>query len=329
MAGWLLAVVIVALGLAITVLLFGVSRRRKAEIDFGIQSLATMKWRDCIAVVHEALHREGFRPEAGPASGGAAGTEFLLEHDGQKVLVGYKHGTAYRLGEANVREFSNNLQMRGARRGILITLGTVEATAWTLAESSDVRLIDGASLWLMVRPFLPPEVTAAVGRQAAQSIRRGLWTGAVASAVAAGLVMVVSSVLPGNSGQPLPAETVASAVQPVAPGPSTPRSDEEMLRRLNATAKAMADVAKLTPEALAQRRANAAKQISQITQVETAAWSAPRTLLVSLDRTDGKDKELVEEICRILTQHEEMRFTRVQLNPPADSKLAVRWRLCE
>ena len=102
-----------------------------------------------------------------------------------------------------------------------------------------------------------------------------------------------------------------------------------MLRQLNATAEAMAEVARLTPEQLAQRRAAAAKQVAQISQVDTAAWSAQSTLLLNLNSTDGKDKVLIEEACRILIQHEEMRFTRIQLNPPVDSRFAVRWRLCE
>ena len=102
-----------------------------------------------------------------------------------------------------------------------------------------------------------------------------------------------------------------------------------MLKQLNDTAEAMAAVARLKPEQLARRRADAAKQVSQISQVATAAWAAPRTLLITLNHTDGKDKVLVEEACRILLQNEEMRFTRIQLNPPSDSTQAVRWRLCE
>ncbi len=101
-----------------------------------------------------------------------------------------------------------------------------------------------------------------------------------------------------------------------------------MLQELNAAAKALADVAKLSPEQLRVRRAEAAKLVSQISQVQVAAWAAPRTILVKMSRTDGKDKVLIDEVCRILTQYEEMRFTRVQLEPPADSGLAVRWRNC-
>jgi hypothetical protein len=172
-------------------------------------------------------------------------------------------------------------------------------------------------------------VVDSVRENAAGTVRRGLGTGAVASLLAGALVMIAANFLATGTD---PANAVAPATQtrpqpdPEAPGP---RADDEMLRQLNATAKAMADVARLTPIELARRRADVAKQVSQINQVDTAAWSAPHTLLISLNRTDGKDKVLIDEICRILTQNEEMRFTRIQLDPPADSKLAVRWRLCE
>ena len=52
-------------------------------------------------------------------------------------------------------------------------------------------------------------------------------------------------------------------------------------------------------------------------------------MLVTLNRTDGKDKVLIDEICRLITQYEELRYTRVQMEPPAGSNLPVRWRLCD
>jgi len=72
-----------------------------------------------------------------------------------------------------------------------------------------------------------------------------------------------------------------------------------------------------------------AKQVGRLAQVASASWSAQRTILIRLNQTDGKDKRLVDDVCRIVTQNEEMRFTRIQLEPPDGSPLAVRWRLCE
>ena len=327
MSVWMVALFVAAAGLAITAFWFGVSRRRKAETELGIQSLATLKWRDCIAIVLEALQREGYQVLADSSNGG---TDFLLRHGNEKVLLDYKHGTAYRLGESSVREFEAAVRLRGAARGILITLGSIEHRAATVAAEGHVQLIDGIHLWPKLRPFLNDKLLDQVQGQASAATRTGLWKGLLASGLAGVVVFAVGQVMsPASPAAAAPPAPLASSSQstglPSAPQPA----QDAMLQQLNAPAEAMEAVARLSPEQLAKRRADAAKQVSQISQVATAAWSAPRTLLITLNHTDGKDKVLVAEACRILVQNEEMRFTRIQLNPPADSKQAVRWRLCE
>lgn len=327
MSVWMVAVLVVATGLAITAFWFGVSRRRKAETELGIQSLATLKWRDCIAIVLEALQREGYQVLADSSNGG---TDFLLRQGDEKVLLDYKHGTAYRLGEANVREFEAAVRLRGASRGILITLGSIEHRAATIAAEGGVQLIDGIHLWPKLRPFLNDSLLDQVQGQAAAATRNGWWKGLLASGLAGVAVFVAGHLLaPGAPAAAQTSSVASSSLQPEGSGPAPKPSQDAMLRQLNATAEAMEAVARLSPEQLAKRRADAAKQVAQISQVATAAWSAPRTLLITLNHTDGKDKVLVAEACRILVQNEEMRFTRIQLNPPPDSTQAVRWRLCE
>jgi restriction system protein len=51
--------------------------------------------------------------------------------------------------------------------------------------------------------------------------------------------------------------------------------------------------------------------------------------VLTLTQTDGKDRPLIEEVCRTLTQYEELRYTRVQLEPPMNSTVPVRWRQCQ
>lgn len=330
----LLALLVAVIGLSLTSFWFGISRRRRAETEIGIQLLARMKWRDCVALILEALQREGYRHTTDSLAVGDGGSEFLLMKDQQRVLLGYKHGTAYRLGEANVAEFLNALDMRGARSGILLTLGSAEAGAVEAARSSNVQLIDGASVWPKVRPLMPPDLLEEVRVEAAGLSRKGLWAGVLGTLLAAGLVYVL-----GDAGQAPGAPTaVRSAAQalgsdprPLAPtaNGTGPRADAAMLEQLNTTAEAMAAAAKLSAPELAQRRADVAHNVALISQVDVAGWSAQRTLLVTLNRSDGKDQALVEEICRIITQHEELRFTRIQLQPPAGSELSVRWRLCK
>ena len=327
MSVWMVAVFVAAVGLAITAFWFGVSRRRKAETELGIQSLATLKWRDCIAIVLEALQREGYEVQADASNGG---TDFLLRQGTEKIVLDYKHGTAYRLGEASVREFVAAVRLRGALRGILITLGSIEPRAATVAAEGNVQLIDGIHLWPKLRPFLNDKLLEQVRSQAAAATRKGMWKGVVASALAGVVVFVAGQVVtPAGPALAAPPVAVASALRPAGSQPAPQPAQDAMFQQLNATAEAMEAVARLTPEQLAKRRADAAKQVSQISQVATAAWSAQRTLLITLNHTDGKDKVLVAEACRILVQNEEMRFTRIQLNPPADSTQAVRWRLCE
>lgn len=325
MSAPILAVAVAVIGIVLSALWFGVSRRRKAESDVGIQTLANLKWRDCIAVVLEALQREGYeRGEIGETNG-SGGTEFLLRREGEDVLLGYKHGTAYHLTDINVREFINATSLHGARSGILLTLGSTTPAARQVASSHNVQLIDGAALWPMVRQYLQPKLMEEVGRQASAQTTKGLWSGIAASVAVGAIIFFLNQPKVAPKG---PEPVAASDVQPVRAEPAAPRSDAAMLEQINATAKAMAEVAKLSDEQLARRHADAAHQVSLLPQVDRAAWAAQRTLLVTLNRTDGKDKVLIDEICRILLQNEEMRFTRVQLESPESTRQAVRWRLC-
>src|SRR5207342_414186 len=123
MSGMVLAVLIAVVGVAASVGWFAM-RRRKAETALGVQALANLKWRDCIAVVLEALHRDGYQRSAVSEAPAGGATEVMMTRNGQDVLLEYKHGTAYHLSDANVREFVNNVSLNGAREGILVTLGS-------------------------------------------------------------------------------------------------------------------------------------------------------------------------------------------------------------
>lgn len=325
MTGWMAAAGVALAGLVATALWFGLARRRRVEASLGVQALADLKWREGIAVVLDALKREGYRVDDAAS---VAGTETMLLKGEERILLDYKHGTSYCLGAAAATEFFSTLRLRGAHRGILATLGTLEPGTAAAAGNS-IELIDGARLWSMVRDFVGEPLLASIRAEAAAGSRRGLWTGAAASfglAVVAyfGVESFSGSYAAASPTPPSPAYAPAAAAtqRPVA-------AEDPVLKQLNATAAAMAEVARLTPEQLARRRADAARQVSALPQVESAAWSAQRTLLLLLNRTDGKDEALVTETCRILLQHEEMRYTRIQLNPPVDSTQAVRWRLCE
>ena len=110
---------------------FGVHRRRLAETQAGVQALAGMKWRECAGLVLQAMEEKGYRELPSSRQPGDGGAEFLLVKGDERCLLGYKHGTAYRLGEANVRDFANAVQLQGATSGMLVTLGTAEGSRVT------------------------------------------------------------------------------------------------------------------------------------------------------------------------------------------------------
>lgn len=325
MSGLALAIVIAMIGIGASIGWFGVLRRRKAELEFGVQALANMKWRDCLAVVLEALHRDGYQRSAVAEVPSGGATEVMLTRDGQDVLLDYKHGTAYHLTDVNVREFVNDVSLNGAREGVLVTLGTIGPDAAHVAATHAVQLVGGAALWPKVRNYVLPSLLEDVRKQAGSRTKGGLWTGIAGSV----LLAAIAYVLAGDHDQV--DTTVADAdVATLNRQPPPVPSDAAMLAQINATAKAMEEVAKLTPEQRAARRAAAARSVSELPRVGQANWSAQSTLLVNLEHPadEARDSQLLDEVCRILVQNEEMRFTRVQLES-GDSTRRVRWRLCE
>lgn len=314
---------------------FGVLRRRMAETTAGIRALAGMKWRECAGLVLQALGEKGFVEMPSSRQPGDGGTEFLLSKGDERCLLGYKHGTAYRLGEANVRDFANAVQLQGAQSGILVTLGTAEAFARDIARRYGVELIDGRTLWPQVEPFAPPTLVEGIRNEAAAQIRRGQRLGIVASLVLGVLVYLLG--LANQPAEPLaPLAPVAAQAQapgseapPPAPEAAAPVYQDPASVAANKAMKALQEVAKLTDEQRVQRRLSAAARVADLPQATNAIWSTQSTLLVSLVSGDGIDSGIVNDACAILVEYEELRFSRLQLEPPAGSNVPVRWRQCQ
>jgi len=327
MSGLILAIIVAVIGVAACITWFGVLRRRKAETEFGIQALANLKWRDCLAVVLEALHRDGYQRSAVADTPAGGATEVMLTRNGDDVLLDYKHGTAYHLTESNVREFVNDVSLNGAREGILVTLGSAEPGALRVASTHNVQLIGGKELWPKVRSFVLPNLLESVRRQAAAQTRNGLWAGTFASVLIGAAVYVAFGDVQLGGAEAVVAD---ADVAPLRGEASSAPSDAAMLAQINATAKAYEEAAKLSPEERARRRVEVAKSIAELPRVSQAVWTAQSTLQVTLRNTasDDQDNQLLGEVCRLLLQQEEMRFSRVQLESPAEGG-RVRWRNCE
>ncbi len=301
---------------------FGVLRRRKAETAAGVQALAGMKWRECAGLVLQALAEKGYVEAPSSRQPGDGGTEFLLSKGDERCLLGYKHGTAYRLGEANVRDFANAVQLQGATTGILVTLGSAEAFARDIAGRYGVELIDGRSLWPQVEPFAPPAMVEDIRLHAGSAIRHGQRLGIFASLGLGLLVYVAGTLL--KSDDPVAVSPVAAALPAAATAPADPASLE-----VTAAMKALEEIANLTSEQRIQRRVLAASRVSDLEDANSAHWAAESTLVISLIDADGIDSGVVNKACAILVEYEELRYTRLQLEPPSGSTTPVRWRQCQ
>lgn len=312
---------------------FGVHRRRKAEMAAGIQALAGMKWRECVGLVLQALAEKGYREAPSSRQPGDGGTEFVLIKGEERCLLGYKHGTAYRLGEANVRDFANGVQLQGATRGILVTLGSAEGFARDLARRYDVDLIDGSGLWPQVEPFVPAGLVEGIRTKAARDTRRGRQLGLAGSAAFGVLVYLTASLGKPPAPAPAvagvaPARTVVATAAPSdaeAP-PGAPRDTATL--QAEAARKALEEVASLSDAQRAQRRAAAAARVADLDAAESAIWSTQSTLVIGMVDAEGIESGLVNEACAILTEYEEMRYSRLQLEAPPGTDVPVRWRQC-
>ncbi len=304
---------------------FGIVKRRQAEIQTGVTSLAAMKWRECVGLVIQSLEKEGYREEVSSRQPGDGGSEFLLKKGSALTLLSYKHGTAYHLGEANIRDFANGVQLIGASHGILVTLGTVESMAKDVAGRYDIQLIDGTALWPRIEGFLSSNTLDTVRQQASAQTKSKVQIGAAASVGLAILSFLVFGGLNSskNNDSAESSPQVAKVISEKANKPLDPTAV-----KLNATAKAMDEIDKLTDKQLAKRKADTAQAIAAMPAVQSALWYSASTLQVNLNTEKNDDKALIDEICRILTKNEELRYTRLQLDPPPGSTVPVRFRQC-
>jgi restriction system protein len=309
---------------------FGIVKRREAEVVIGISALAAMKWRECVGLVIHVLEREGYREEISSRQPGDGGTEFLLKKQDETALLSYKHGTAYHIGEANIRDFVSGVQLIGAKKGLLVTLGSIDNVAFGLAKRFDIELMDGKSLWPRIESYVPTQIREKIASDAALKTQSHLRVNTGVSIVV-GLLSFLAfgglSIFSGTSdvSSSLPnASEVSGKAQPEEKSAS-----EIELEKIKEAAKELEAVDNMTEQQRNQRRVNVATSVASLPNISTAVWSTPSTLLLSLNTLPADEKPLVAEVCNILTQKEELRYTRIQLDPPAGSDAPVRFRQCQ
>lgn len=301
-------------------------RRPTIEQAAGIETLANMKWRECLGLLLRALSAKGYAEEVIDGEPHETASKWLLRRGNETCLLGYKHGTAYRIGDAVVREFAGDIRLHGADRGILATLGNVEGFARDLARQNGIELLDGSALWPMLRQHLADPVRQSIRRLSSTRVRSLLPMLLALSALAGGAAFVLYPEAPAS---PAPAYASIPAKPPIATVEADTARQQELHQQISDAAAAMEAIANLTDEELSSRRANAAASVMALQRVQAAHWSTQSTLAIALLRNEDSDRDVIDEACRILLQYEELRYTRLQLEPPPGSSAPVRWRQCQ
>lgn len=290
-------------------------RRPKLEVEAGIRTLAAMRWREFSRFVIEALHAQGFeasRVEPKAESGQQA--DLLLNRDDQTWLLSCKQGANYRITQPQVGAMAKAVREAGAGGGIIATLGQVDPGA--RQQANGIELLDGAALWPLIEPLLPPSLhqdLADRARVATLRMMRATWIGSLLAGIALALLIPA----PGGGAEDLSpvSAPVAAAITPAPTASANPAAE--------------AGIAPAAPAPVSEmeEREEVIRAISSLPGIERALWSTRSTLHVFL-ADDVADEAEVAELCRILERYENLRASRLQLQPVAGSARPVRFMQC-
>jgi len=305
--------VAVVLGGALTAYLWLV-RRERLEVTTGIQTLAAMRWREFSHFVIEALHAQGFEASRSePQTESNRQSDLLLDRGEQTWLLSCKQGAKYRITASQVNGFAKSVREAHASGGILATLGRIETGA--RARHQNIELLDGATLWPLIEPLLPPSLhTDLAARARADTVRNTelAWLMSLLAGIALAMLLA-----PTTSETRQGAGISANAVADVAPiAPATPQPT------------VLPEPAPLMPAPVSEDelRDEEMRTVSTLPGIERALWSTRSTLVVYLQ--DPADDKEIAELCAALERYDALRASRLQLQPPTGSDAPVRFMQC-
>jgi restriction system protein len=295
-SNWIAAILAVAIVGTAGTAYFRTHRMRREETAAGLVALSGISWRAFVRMVLDALERRGYgRPVEQEDDTGDR--DFMLEKDGRHWLLSCKHGSAYVLGRPVINQLANDILLKNAAGGILVTQGRIDSDARALAATQDIELLNGEALWLELRDALPPQQLAAIRAKATLLS----WLAALVAGIA---VFTLLPDRPRSEAAPA-ARVVESSTSPVAEAAPQP----------------------LTPPSLPieEQRVQLRAAISTLPEVDRAVWSSESTLQVFLLAVDG---DAFERICPLVERFDELASSRIQLTPPAGSDAHVRFKQC-
>ena len=311
-------VVFVLAGIAATALLRKLPTESN-DLKHGLAHLAGLRWRDFARLVLQAMQARGYQvmqDEGGPADGlPTDGGDILLQQGSQRTLLSCKYGNASVVGAQSILGLGKSAELRGAHSAIVVSPGRFDDEARRVAAQQQMELIDGATLWPEVKPFIGHHMAAHPAPAAAHRNIAIAWVGAAALGAVAW--MLAQGMQPTT-----PASVEAAAVTQPAPAPvKAPQPTTSP----PAAAAAADETMPSDPSVLDRRRAETANAISTLAGVDRAIWSTQSTLLVYL-ATENADP--IGALCPLLERYPELAASRVQLQPPQGSDKPVRFKQC-
>lgn len=337
--------------------LLGLHSRQRLELRSATAWVNSIKWRDFLRMAVSVLRTRGLELDPTERQPGDDGFDLLMQRGSARYIVVCKHGRAYQLSPKAISNLSTAMNLQGAEGAIILTAGSADAAARTVAESQRVELIDGKTLWSLLKPLLGEPELKSIGKVAEKARNRRL-AAVCAIALLAGVAgFMLSRALETATPQTLPAEAAGASLSqpglspntgsaegqashstssasgaspPALKAPEDAPTSEAQVQASREAALMLQQISQLSEAELEGRRQEAANLAATVRGVETAEWSTKSTLVLRLlgERLDEPDA-VTSEICELLVRFEELRYTRLQLEPASTQETArIRWRQC-
>ncbi|HYQ22301.1 restriction endonuclease [Stenotrophomonas sp.] len=341
MLPWILALLSALLTCTLAIVYLWWIKRRRTEMQLGLQALAGMHWREFSTLIKRMLREQrGLREVADPTEEvREPSSDFLLSDGPNTWLVSCKHGLAYRIGTAAVNELGATARLGGAKGGLLITEGRVERDGLAAAEKQAVEVLDGPRLWPLLQPYLPAEIETRVRATARHEALRRIAISAL-GAITLGLLVglglqglhiesgevATDSTPPVATAAPAPAETAPAAEPAQQPPAETAPVAPPVAADVPAT-PADTDRNDLNPDmaTLDRYQAELARALARQPGIASGVWQTRQTL--AINRT-GELDEVWPRVCQEVLRYPALRNVRVQLNARPGVDEPVRWRQC-
>lgn len=126
-------------------------RKRLLEEQTGLDSLASMSWREFEMLVGEALRRRGYFVEENGLGGKDGGIDLIISKGGRKELVQCKQWRTRRVSASTVREMWGLVDHHRADAVHIVCIGDFTPDAAAFAEGKAIELVSGSRLLEMVK----------------------------------------------------------------------------------------------------------------------------------------------------------------------------------